>query len=333
MDQRTENIVDKAIKKIEQETGLHFTPKLYGDHDGDLELLLIDYDIALKAQVKTLINKEKLGMIKNELERIGDETLLITTYVNPKMMEFIKELKINFIDTAGNAFIDKPPIYINIKGNKPDEINKRVKRGRVFQAAGLQVIFVLLCLPGLENKPFREIAARANVALGTVHFVLKELENLGFIINMEKKKKRLINKDRLLLRWVEQYPERLKPKFALGKYRMNDNDFWRKLNIENFNSFWGGETAAAILTNYLKPFFHTVYIDKKLGEFILKNKLRKDENGNLEIVKIFWNFDYFGYPNIVHPILIYADLITTGDPRNIETANLIYEREIARYIK
>jgi hypothetical protein len=32
--------------------------------------------------------------------------------------------------------------------------------------------------------------------------------------------------------------------------------------------------------------------------------------------------------NIVPPLLIYADLLRTADERNIETAKLIYEREI-----
>ena len=37
--------------------------------------------------------------------------------------------------------------------------------------------------------------------------------------------------------------------------------------------------------------------------------------------------------NIVHPILVYADLIASGDKRNIEIANMIYEREIIGLIR
>ena len=32
-------------------------------------------------------------------------------------------------------------------------------------------------------------------------------------------------------------------------------------------------------------------------------------------------------------LLIYADLLGTGDERNIETAEIIYERELAKFIR
>ena len=88
------------------------------------------------------------------------------------------------------------------------------------------------------------------------------------------------------------------------------------------------------MTNYLRPFFHTIYIGDKLGEFILKNRLKKNPNGNIILMKKFWNFDDDNTKNnLVPAILIYTDLMITADPRNIETANIIYEREIAGYLK
>ena len=48
---------------------------------------------------------------------------------------------------------------------------------------------------------------------------------------------------------------------------------------------------------------------------------------------MFWEFEYpWKNRNIVPPILIYADLLATGDTRNIETADIIYEQEIDRFI-
>ena len=32
------------------------------------------------------------------------------------------------------------------------------------------------------------------------------------------------------------------------------------------------------------------------------------------------------YEDLVHPILIYADLLATGNERNIETAKMIYDK-------
>ncbi|MGM0467157.1 MAG: type IV toxin-antitoxin system AbiEi family antitoxin [Acidobacteriota bacterium] len=36
--------------------------------------------------------------------------------------------------------------------------------------------------------------------------------------------------------------------------------------------------------------------------------------------------------NLVPPLLIYTDLMATGDARNIETASIIYEKELRRGI-
>jgi len=67
---------------------------------------------------------------------------------------------------------------------------------------------------------------------------------------------------------------------------------------------------------------------------LLECKLRKDPAGEIEILNQFWNYDEnLGYKDLVHPILIYADLIATGNQRNIETAKMIYDEHIIRLIR
>jgi hypothetical protein len=67
---------------------------------------------------------------------------------------------------------------------------------------------------------------------------------------------------------------------------------------------------------------------------VLKNRLRKAEQGNVEILTLYWNFKYeLADRDIVPPILVYADLMATGDHRNIETAAIIYEKYIGRFIR
>ena len=75
---------------------------------------------------------------------------------------------------------------------------------------------------------------------------------------------------------------------------------------------------------------------------MLECKLRKDPAGEIEILNQFWNYDEnteyrddvnWNYRDLVHPILIYADLIATGNQRNIETAKMIYEDYIVRLIR
>jgi len=327
------NIIAKAVARFEEETGFRLSTLI---NDEKIELILREkeFDLIFVAEVIPLINKAKLGIIKNRLDQLGRIPLLITTIANAETVVLLKDFGINFIDTAGNANINYPPLYINIKGQKLTT-NKNVTGDDtgIFKKAGLQLIFTLLCNPGLERNPYREIAGMANVALGTVHVTMKYLEKNGFLINDEFQSKKLVNKNKLLKEWVLGYPERIKFKYYVGRFQLDNPEIIKTVDLKYFGALFGGETAAAQLTNYLRPLIHSVYIGDKLGEFILRNRLKINPDGNIEIVKKFWNFtDDYEIKNLVPAILIYTDLITNGDPRNIETANIIYEREIAGHL-
>jgi hypothetical protein len=336
MQNREKKIADKAVKLLEEVTGFETTLHFYERRDKPVAILMInneDYQIEFNVEVKLFLNRARLGMIVNQIKGMTGIPLLITEYINPVLMETIETYGINFIDAAGNALIKVPPLFIKIKGNKLDKENKIKATQRTFNAAALQTIFALLCNPGIERNPIREIVKNAETTIGTVHRTLKELERQGYLQKGLNQNSKIINKEDLLERWVTLYPERLKLKYLLGKYEM-DEDLIRNLDLEPYGALLGGEPAAAKLTNnYIQPFFYTIYLGEKQGEFILRNRLRKHPQGNLALMKKFWNFENYDYPGMTHPILVYADLLATGDPRNIEAANIIFEKDIVRYIR
>ena len=53
-------------------------------------------------------------------------------------------------------------------------------------------------------------------------------------------------------------------------------------------------------------------------------RLIPDENGKVKVYKKFWN-DYNVGGNTVDPILVYADLMNTGDGRCMETAKKLLD--------
>ncbi|EMS77511.1 hypothetical protein Dpo_15c00870 [Desulfotignum phosphitoxidans DSM 13687] len=88
--------------------------------------------------------------------------------------------------------------------------------------------------------------------------------------------------------------------------------------------------AAFKLTGYLKPQNVILYAkEEKLREILLQNRLKKTENGNIEIYKKFWSIDGKQDKSIVHPFIIYADLLEINNQRTIETAKVIYDQNIA----
>ncbi len=243
------------------------------------------------------------------------------------------------MDMAGNAFLNAPPLYVFIKGNKLGDAQRQEPLGRAFRPAGLRVIFALLCEPGLEDLPFREIARAAQVALGTVGIIMNDLKKLGYLVDMGMgpRGRRLTRKENLLERWLTAYPEQLRQKQMAGRYRLaDDNKRLEETNIRPFEAYWGGEVAAARITGYLKPEIATIYVTGPPGQLILKNRMKKDPHGNMEIIKTFWDHHRLNLNDnrdMVPPLLVYADLLATGDPRNLETAKLIYEQTIVRLIR
>lgn len=90
-----------------------------------------------------------------------------------------------------------------------------------------------------------------------------------------------------------------------------------------------------MLTQFLTPGTITVYVDGPPGQLIVDQKLRKDPNGNVLMRKQFWKFamEDWKYTQLVPPVLIYADLIGTGDARCIETAGRIRDGYLARLLE
>jgi len=261
---------------------------------------------------------------------------LVLLQVTADMAEKLRQNGIQFIDTAGNGYINQPPLYLFIKGNKVQGDAKVPAVQRTFKQTGLRVLYALLCNPGLENETYRTIAAKTNVALGMVNWVIKDLNELGFLMETGKgraRQIRLLQRERLLERWVTAYAEQLRPKLLLGRYRGAEG-WWQQTELPD-QALWGGEVAAAKLTDYLKPQTITIYIDRdNPAAVLIPNRLKKDPEGNVELVARFWQPDVIApHGDTVHPLLVYADLMATGNQRNLETARLIYDKHIVQLIR
>ncbi len=298
-----------------------------------LNIVFQQAHIRLYAEIKTNITQGEIAL-KRMFPEDQDQFLLVTKYVPGQQADQLKNNNIQFIDMAGNAFINQPPLYIYVKGNRLPEALKPVPVKRAFKPTGLKLIFAFLCNPGLENRPYREIAAIAKVALGTVGWIMRDLKEMGYLLDMGKKGKKLVQRNRLFEQWVTTYPQQLRPKLTLGRYQ-GAPQWWAQTTLMPNHAQWGGEVAAADLTKYLKPQEATLYIEPtRLNQILLDNRLRKDPNGETEILERFWKPDKHQLEEgTVNPMLVYADLLATGNQRNIETAKMIYEQHIIQLIR
>jgi hypothetical protein len=231
------------------------------------------------------------------------------------------------------VYLNEPPLLVYIKGQGPPKALRKARLTRAFQPTGLKVIFAFLCKPELTNLPYREIARAAAVALGTVGWIVTDLKDLGFWLDTDKHGRGLTQKEKLLERWAAAYAEQLRPKLLIGRFAAPDVEWWKRARLRDFNAYWGGEVAAARLTDYLKPAFVTIYAREAPAKLQLMNKLKEHAQGNTEILKAFWNSECDWIDNeLAHPFLVYADLLATAEPRNIEVARIIHDNQLAGLI-
>ena len=88
---------------------------------------------------------------------------------------------------------------------------------------------------------------------------------------------------------------------------------------------WGGEAAADMLTNHLRPEKFLIYTKENRMDLIKNYRLMPDKNGEVEVLDMFWNkTEGLTAP----PIVVYADLMLEGGKRNKETAVKIYNEYI-----
>jgi hypothetical protein len=338
--------VERAVAAFRRQTGIpidvrHEVP-LTPTRRADTILTLQptpDKEARYIAEIKRTDRFAALGAIKAQLDaaKLPYPGLLVTQYLAPQAVDQCLQMGLHFLDTAGNAYLKAEGLYVLIKGQPKPQDDRALLQAKATTATGLRVAFVLLCDEDLLNAPYRRIAKAANVALGTIGWVFFDWQQRGMATGGQKttQPRVLLERRKLLDDWVANYPARLRPKLNAQRFTAPNRDWWKTTNIREFDAIWGGEIAADRYTNDLRPATVTIYMNeatrtKNAGNLIKRNRLRPDPDGEIEILDQFWTLDKWNgerpdLETVVPPLLVYADLIATNDPRNIQVARAIYE--------
>ncbi|MGB1109501.1 MAG: hypothetical protein ACPG4N_04050, partial [Gammaproteobacteria bacterium] len=102
----------------------------------------------LVVEVRRFLRPTMLGSLIMQLKRYENAAdlprpargLLVADHVTPQMADSLREQDVFFADTAGNAYINAPPVYLFIKGERPAKPSHlEAYQGRAFRSSGLQV--------------------------------------------------------------------------------------------------------------------------------------------------------------------------------------------------
>jgi hypothetical protein len=323
---KEQETLQKAIEKLSNITDAEISIGTIGDRSE--ESLVIEFKNHTETFSIKIRNELRVHNIPFSLKpekKVSDPSLLISQYIPMPIKQELKKRNVNYLEVAGNCFISTAKIFIYINDQQVTE-SRISTEGKLWKPAGLKFTFAILRFPDLLNKSYRMIADEAGIALGSIGGLLKELTAEGFLKNgngKEGKKYFLDNQSRLIERWAEAYKSNLRPKQLVGNFRFLDKETskaWKEIPERDFN--WGGENAGALLTKFLQPEKFTIYTLENRALLMKSLKLVPDSNGNVEILTQFWKSEAKD-TGVVPPLLAYADLITSFDSRNQETADRI----------
>ncbi len=330
-------IIEKTVAALERQTGLRVEDCRPTDKGG----IRADYKFALiaprenkthlfLAEVKKRLNNAIIGEAAFRFRSAEEKLVLVTEYVSQPQAEKLRSLDISFFDAAGNAYFNEAGLYVFVSGQRKRREDDREKLPRLFRPPGMKLLFAFLTNPGLENESYRSISVATGVPTATVGVFMKDLENTGYLARRAKNRRSLTRREELFKRFVENYGESFRPTLEPVRFRSKkyEGRWWENVDLKKFKAFWGGETGAAKLTEHLKPQIATVYADSLLPRFQAEYALVRDNKGDVEILKKFWTGGETKNA-VAPPLVVYADLIATADERNLETAEIIYERYLA----
>lgn len=323
-----------ALDQLASNTGLiasvsEYAP-LLGEHDNSSALINFDNPKAqLVAKLIEWAANTDSGAVIRKLNKMASshDKILICDYVNEELGRRLREANLNYLDRVGNAYLNLPSIHVSIQGKAPADKIVHNRENRLFTEVGMKIIFALLTNRDLLDANYRQIANCANVSMGAIGWVLRELRDQAFVVE-NMRRIRWNDHPGLLKRWVEEYPM-LREKTQLGRYYTQDSDWWKTLNLNKYGAVLGGEIAALSYKQDFEPAVGSIYVGRnKQGSLIRDLQLVKSDDlspgisPNIEIRSKFWgnvenNNDH---DNVTNPLLTHADLMDTWDTKSREVA-------------
>ncbi len=340
----------KVIDKLNTQTSLHaqYLDSVKGNCDG--HLILPNNQQPLKIVCIERLNQYNLVeyLQKLTLNPQNQDMVLISTFISPNQAKILKAHNKQFIDLAGNTFINTPQVYIDIQGKKKSTLNEyfelQILTGKAFQPKGMKLVLMLLLQPELINAPLRTIAKMSEISLGTAKQVVDDLIVQGFVVeklsSAKKQHKELINIRSLLTKWLDAYPAKFAAKFSQEIYIARDVSLLQNLDLNPVEALWGGEYAAELWDNYLRAKEYLLYVHPDAKNDILKKarlqKLTPNVPNHAGHVRVIVAEPPLAINKIkdlnrptVHKYLIYANLLLSSDSRMIDAARRFFENHIA----
>lgn len=223
-----------------------------------------------------------------------------------------------YATSEGNVFLtdESRLIWLELTSAPPqlrhvDTVEKR------WSKADLRVLFVLLALPEALTATQPQLAEWAGVSQASAHRTLKML--LATHNDYTDRARWAMRRPQLLERWVEAYATDLRPRLLIATYA---GRYDTTAIPTPPSGFVLSGAAAMVARQQVLAQAPTLELYGPTDDPAVRTQYRlaKSAVGNVILRKRFWTFDPMG---LAPELIVYADLLATGDTRDRKAAETL----------
>jgi hypothetical protein len=313
--------------------GLEFTPARPSTSDGTVTVTTPTRSFELPYELKrSHLSREQAELVIAQAKQLPG-LLLLAPSISPGLGARLEEHHVNFMDAAGNCFLRLSDAYVaRMQGRAPARVAP-VDKG--LRAPSYRVLFALLIDPDLLTASTRALAeASGGVSPQTAADLRARLITLQ-LVHQTKRSYRWApeSNKRLMELWLSGVGSTLYPGLLVARFRGPDTDLARlearlAERLSALGSWaWGGGAAAQRLTDFYRGTNTVVFLGADVEPPSARALgLVQDPRGPIVLYRAPGPRAFREGADIVHPLLVYTDLLLEGEPRASEAAEEIHER-------
>lgn len=257
----------------------------------------------------------------------GGPLLMIGPRVTPRNADRLRAAGLNFLDANGNAYIHFADTLIDVRGRTGNSVAASYQPpvgSTLFTDKRSQVIFAIISWPELLEGRLQDLATASGVSVGFVQKTLILLEGTRHVerYGTARSARALTDVDRLIEGWAAAFPSGLG---APSKTRTFRGEFEpTALDAAGPALYLSGEAVAPWIRR--NPTW-TLYVDDLPRDAIRAGRWSSASGEpNIFVRTRFWRepdehaASRAGRVRTAPPLLVYADLMASGDSRQKEAA-------------
>ena len=331
-----------ALQKWMPKAEIRRPGKAFARFDGILTWNTPDGRLRYLVEEKRHFRHQDAGVIAEQLIRrradlpadyADDRLLLLAPHVRPQQAAVLERAEIDYLDLAGNAHLQAPGLFVHVEGRHPPK-ELVTAPGRP-QKGWIKTAMAILIRPELANAPYRVLAERADVALGTVGGCMNDLAVRGLLLDA-KDGRRVADRQALVALWVQAYTEGLRPKLKERRLQVRaeeKQEIWKRLETVLRAQQWAltGADAAERRTHFFRAEETEIYAplraleDRETQKALVAQPAVR--GGNLLVIEppgpLAIPDQLDGGLPVAPDLLAYAELRYRGTGQALEAAELL----------